>query len=74
MDQVMSCTTVLDNDIVTQKTIVVSTGQESSIEIKEDTKGCPRLTVKVYHSDADFALDKAIELYENGQKRLERMA
>lgn len=45
-------------------TIVIAPGQESSVEIKEDAKGQPRVTVKVYHADADEALATAMRLYK----------
>lgn len=70
MIQASTETIIYDLDTVTQKTISTTTGQESSIEIKEDAKGTPRLTVKIYHADASLALDMAIQLYENGLKRL----
>jgi hypothetical protein len=42
----------------------VMPGQESSVEITQNSSGKPRLTVKVYDADPDVALEKAILLYD----------
>jgi Holliday junction resolvasome RuvABC ATP-dependent DNA helicase subunit len=42
----------------------VGDGQESSVEIAENSKGEPRITVKVYHADVDLAMVKAAEVYK----------
>lgn len=47
--------------------------QQSSVEITQNAKGTPQVTVKVYDADAKAALDMALELYEDAIVRLGRM-
>jgi hypothetical protein len=44
---------------------------ESSVEITTDSKGLPKLTVKVYHEDSVEALRQALALYALGTKELQ---
>lgn len=38
-------------------------GQESSVEIAQNAKGEPRITVKIYHADPGTAAQQAIDIY-----------
>lgn len=38
--------------------------QQSSVEITQNAKGTPQVTVKVYDADADKALAMALHLYK----------
>jgi hypothetical protein len=50
----------------------LSQGQESSIEIRQDAKGKPAVTVKVYNPDPEIASDRAFALYVRLTAKLER--
>lgn len=43
--------------------VTTSPPAESSVEITTDSKGVPKPTVKVYHTDPAEALRQALELY-----------
>lgn len=58
-----------DADGIAYETTVMP-GQESSVEITQNAKGQPRLTVKVYDAEPFAALEKAIMLYDKGLEML----
>lgn len=56
-------TTASNNGIFASTSSTMATGQESSVEIATNTKGEPRVTVKVYEADARLAGALAIDIY-----------
>lgn len=44
-------------------TWTIEPGQESSVEITQNSKGEPRITVKVYHSEIEQAMQAALAAY-----------
>ena len=72
MKETQSITIVKDQfDVVTEKTMITATGQESSVTITQGANGKPRHEVKVYDADPDAAAIKAVELYFRVGRMLE---
>ena len=59
--------------VVKEASTSVGQGQESFVEIAQNAKGEPRVTVKCYHTDIETALNDAITAYYRALKMLERM-
>jgi hypothetical protein len=50
-------------DAMLSRTSSVEPGQESSVEISQNAKGEPRVSVKIYHADPEQAAIDAVALY-----------
>lgn len=63
MNERESVTSVITNEAGQTFTTTTETGQESSVEITQNAKGEPRVTVKCYHADEAVALANALRIY-----------
>ena len=53
--------------------VTVTSGQESSVTIKQNAKGEPQIEVKIYHADAHVAQDEAVDIYFSTLRKLSEM-
>lgn len=64
MEHIQTRTVTTDEEgKVKELSTFMGPGQESFVEISENSKGEPRVTVKVYHPDIDLALENAVRTY-----------
>ena len=68
MEETVSTTMISQRDEdgyarITERHDTVTTGQESSVEIAQNSKGEPRVTVKVYNADVEEARRLALKTY-----------
>lgn len=70
MKEIKSTTIVSDGEAEEQAQ-TVATGQESSVEISENAKGEPKVTVKVYDADIEDAAALAVLYYNQVRARLQ---
>ena len=75
MDHIQTRTVTTDEQgVVKELSTFCGPGQESFVEISQNAKGDPRVTVKVYNTDIETAMENAVTTYYRVLKMLEGLA